>query len=129
MGQNMDETDAAKILSVISQMQRELWKESENADVLLNGQGPFGLCKTNPVPTHGIQGSKEYLRRLRTLDGFPIEAVRRGSTEAPEVTNGWIDMYIISRNAQRIGMLYLCPYHSKNSAKAPEGFRLGPTEP
>jgi hypothetical protein len=33
-------------------------------------------------------------------------------------------MYSISCEGVDLGMVYLCPYHKKNSEKAPEGFRL-----
>jgi hypothetical protein len=89
-----------------------------------NGYGPFGLSKTNPIPTRGVPGSNEYLARLRTKEGRSVESSRLGSTSAKDVTSGMIDMYNISSGGVSLGTVYLCPYHKRNSEKAPEGFRL-----
>ena len=106
------------------QAQRESRTDAVDSDDIPSGYGPFGLCKTNPVPTSNILGSKEYLSRLRTIDGQPVESFRRGSTSAKDVTNGMIDMYQISLNGEMLGTVFICPYHSRNSGKAPDGFRL-----
>ena len=95
-----------------------------DTDDIPKGYGPYGLCKTNPVPTRGVPGSNEYLSRLRTSDGEKIDSSRIGSTRAEDVTSGAIDMYSISRGGVSLGTIYLCPYHKRNSSKAPEGFRL-----
>lgn len=99
-------------------------KDGVDTDDIPKGYGPYGLCETNPVPTQGIPGSNEYLSRLRTKDGRSIESSRIGSTIAEDVTSGAIDMYSITSRGVSIGTVYLCPYHKRNSGKAPEGFRL-----
>jgi hypothetical protein len=33
-------------------------------------------------------------------------------------------MYSITSGGVSLGTVYLCPYHKRNSGKAPEGFRL-----
>ena len=99
-------------------------KDGVDTDDIPKGYGPFGLCKTNPIPTRGIPGSNEYLSQLRTKDGRSIESSRIGSTTAEDVTSGAVDMYSISSEGESLGTVYLCPYHKKNSGKAPEGFRL-----
>ena len=106
------------------QFQVESRKGGVETDDIPKGYGPFGLCKTNPVPTSGVPGSMEYLARLRTQDGRPIESSRRGSTSAEDVTSGMIDIYNINSGGVNLGTIYLCPYHRKNSSKAPDGFRL-----
>ncbi len=115
--------EAAELLKAIIQYQVESRKDGVDTDDIPKSYGPFGLCKTNPVPTRGIPGSMEYLSQLRTKDGRSIESSRIGSTTAEDVTSGAIDVYSISSGGVDVGTIYLCPYHKKNSAKAPEGFR------
>ena len=116
--------EAAELLKALIQYQVESRKDGVDTDDIPKGYGPYGLCKTNPVPTRGIPGSNEYLSRLRTKDGRSIESSRIGSTIAEDVTSGAIDMYSITSKGVSIGTVYLCPYHKRNSGKAPEGFRL-----
>lgn len=119
-----EKQEAAELLKTIIQYQVESRKDGVDTDDIPKGYGPYGLCKTNPVPTRGIHGSNEYLSRLRTRDGRLIENSRIGSTSAPDVTSGMVDMYSISSGDVSLGTVYLCPYHNRNSGKAPEGFRL-----
>jgi hypothetical protein len=119
-----EEQEAADLLRAIIQYQVESRKDGVDTDDIPKGYGPYGLCKTNPVPTRGVPGSNEYLSRLRTSDGEKIDSSRIGSTRAEDVTSGAIDMYSISRGGVSLGTIYLCPYHKRNSSKAPEGFRL-----
>lgn len=119
-----EEQEAAELLKAFIQYQTEATKGGVDTDDIPKGYGPFGLCKTNPIPTRSIPGSNEYLSRLRTKDGQAIESSRIGSTRAQDVTNGAIDMYRISSGGKDLGTVFLCPYHRKNSEKAPEGFCL-----
>ena len=119
-----EEQEALELLKAMMQYQVESRKDGVDTDDIPKGYGPFGLCKTNPIPTRGVPGSNEYLARLRTNDGRPIECSRIGSTSAKDVTSGMIDMYSISSGGVSLGTVYLRPYHKKNSGKAPEGFRL-----
>ena len=119
-----EDQESAELLKAMIQYQVDSRKDGVDTDDIPQGYGPFGLCKTNPVPTRSVPGSNEYLSRLRTKDGRPIESSRIGSTSAPDVTSGMVDMYSISSGDVNLGTVYLCPYHKKNSGKAPEGFRL-----
>jgi hypothetical protein len=119
-----EEQEAAELLKAMIQFQVESSKDGVETDDIPKGYGPFGLCKTNPVPTRGLTGSIEYLSRLRTKDGHAIESSRTGSTSAEDVISGMIDMYSISKGGVNLGTVYLCPYNKKNSGKSPEGFRL-----
>jgi hypothetical protein len=121
---NREDQEAAKLLKAIIQYQVESSKDGVDTDDIPKGYGPFGLCETNPIPTRGIPGSHVYLSRLRTKDGCSIESSRIGSTSAADVTSGMVDIYSISSGGVNLGTVYLCPYHRKNSGKAPEGFRL-----
>lgn len=116
--------EAAELMKALIQYQVESRKDGVDTDDIPKGYGPYGLCKTNPVPTRGIPGSNEYISRLRTKDGRSVESSRIGSTSAEDVTSGAIDMYSISSGGVSLGTVYLCPYHKRNSGKAPEGFRL-----
>ncbi|MBU1357653.1 MAG: hypothetical protein KKC79_05750 [Gammaproteobacteria bacterium] len=119
-----EDQEAAELMKALIQYQVESRKDGVDTDDIPKGYGPYGLCKTNPVPTRGIPGSNEYLSRLRTKDGRSIESSRIGSTSAEDVTSGAIDMYCITSGDVSFGTVYLCPYHKRNSGKAPEGFRL-----
>lgn len=119
-----EDQERAELLRAIIQYQVDARKDGVETDDIPKGYGPYGLCKTNPVPTSGIPGSDLYLTRLRTHDGRSIESSRIGSTTAEDVTSGAIDMYSISSMGVSLGTVYLCPYHKRNSARAPEGFRL-----
>lgn len=119
-----EDQEAAQLLKAIIQYQVESRKDGVDTDDIPKGYGPYGICKTNPVPTRGIPGSNEYLARLRTKDGRSIESSRVGSTTAEDVTSGAIDIYSISSGGVNLGTVHLCPYHKRNSVKAPEGFRL-----
>ena len=119
-----EDQEAAELMKALIQYQVESRKDGVDTDDIPKGYGAYGLCKTNPVPTRGIPGSNEYLSRLRTKDGRSVESSRIGSTSAEDVTSGAIDMYSISSGGVSLGTVYLCPYHKRNSEKAPEGFRL-----
>ena len=119
-----EDQESVEALMALMQYQVESSKDGVDTDDIPTGYGPFGLCKTNPVPTRGVTGSVAYLSRLRTKDGRTIESTRLGCTSAPDVTSGMIDMYRIRNGDVSLGTVYLCPYHKKNSGKAPEGFQL-----
>lgn len=84
----------------------------------------FGLCQTNPIPTSGLSGSGAYLEMLRTVDHRRVTSTRTGSVTASDVTNGVIDAYSVASPGSPAQTLYLCPYHKRNSRKAPVGFHL-----
>jgi hypothetical protein len=117
-----DEDDEAKLL-LIRQL-TAMRAGGVAADEIPNGHGPFALCKTNPVPTSSIEGSERYLARLRTHDGRVIEYRRLGSTSAREVTNGAIDIYALSVGGKYLLEVFICPYHQRDSERAPDGFRF-----
>lgn len=118
-----EEEEAQEFLSMLIKHQAESREGSVDADELPNGVGSFGLAVTNPIPTRNVPGSNEYLSRLRTMRGTPLETSRVGSTSAKEITNGMIDIYVVNADGQET-TLYICPYHKRNSHKAPDGFIL-----
>jgi hypothetical protein len=95
-----------------------------DTDTIPTGYGEYGLCLSNPIPTDSVDGSNLYLTQLRTHDGKKVEAFRRGSTGASDVTPGSIDIYELSVKGEVINTIYICPYHKRNSTLAPKGFSL-----
>lgn len=93
-------------------------------DEIPGGYGEFGHEVTNPIPTKTVFGSTSYLARLRTLNGAKVLYERRCSTSSP-VSNHPVDEYgILHPDGHQLAILYLSPYHKRNSEKAPRGFRL-----
>jgi hypothetical protein len=92
-------------------------------DFIPNGLGEFGYEVTNPIPVNTVFGSTAYLGRLRTPDGTKVEYTRIGSTSSPNI-NMPIDIYRISAYSKEIAILYISPYHKRNSKKAPKGFEM-----
>lgn len=118
-------TSGAKLSPEMQQYLNDLprtYSQGVKADQLPDGHGDFGLELTNPVPTISIRSSNEYLARLR-YRGHPVGNSRNGSKQSP-VTAGAVDVYHLTQNGERVGTVYLCPYHKKTSSKAPRGFKL-----
>jgi hypothetical protein len=115
--------DPAAMLAELSRLMTATNPTAGDADEIPGGTGPFGLCPTNPIPTGGIPGTYQYLARLVTKEGHPVENVRTGTTGADNIS-GMIDMYRITNGSVELGTIYVCPYHKRNSTKAPAGFRL-----
>lgn len=91
-------------------------------DHIPEGYGDFGLVETNPIPTICIQASNRYLSSLR-YGGQSVTHERLGSTPS-KVSHGSVDIYAIKHNGSNVGTVYICPYHRRNSRKAPRGFTL-----
>lgn len=119
-----EKAEATELLKAIMQFQVEARADGVDTDDIPKAYGPFGLCKTNPIPTRSVTGSNSYLESLRTKDGRPVTAHRVGSTSAEDVTSGMVDIYQLSADGQTVATIYICSYHKRNSAKAPEGFFL-----
>ena len=88
----------------------------------------FGLVPEKPIFTlalKSVEGEKEYLGRLYTLNGEKIKYNRRGSTSADGI-NGMIDIYdTYLPSGQPYKTIYINMYGAKRSNKAPAGFLLG----
>lgn len=113
-----------EFLKAVAEYHRTMSENGVSTDDIPSGFGPFGLVKTNPIPTRGIIGSNAYLARLRTASGKLVEHSRIGSTSAKEVTESMIDFYDIKLDGKSVATIYICPYNKRNSEKAPEGFIL-----
>ena len=95
-----------------------------DSDEIPGGTGEFGWEPSNPIPTRAVLGSTSYLNRLRSLNGESISYERVGSFDSL-VSEMPVDGYeIIGRDGEILGVLYLSPYHQRNSEKAPTGLNL-----
>lgn len=101
----------------------DIYANGTYKDSIEGGHGEFGLTLTNPIPTMSVRGSNRYLAKLRYL-GSPLKNTRVGSTTS-SVTSGNIDIYELSVEGKKVGAIYICPYHKRNSRSAPKGFSLG----
>jgi hypothetical protein len=69
-------------------------------------------------------GSRSYLAGLRTASGGAINYVRRGST-IPGSGGHPVDIYTVSdARRQFLATVYVSPYHTRNSRRAPVGFQI-----
>ena len=64
--------DDAAQLELVDPKLREVLTRAPYYDKSPNGKGPFGLCKTNPIPTNGPVGELAYLSKLVTNGGERI---------------------------------------------------------
>jgi hypothetical protein len=100
------------------------FSEGVSTNEVPGGYGDYGLCETNPIPTISVTCSGSYLAKLR-YKGNSVVVNRLGSTSSA-VTPGSIDIYQLSVSGRGVGTIYICPYHKRNSNKAPNEFTLIP---
>lgn len=98
--------------------------QATDIGIIAQGKGMFGLRKSNPIPICGIPNNTKYLNRLRTIAGKRISYQRLKSCTTSNIEKRIDEYQIFNTNGKKIVKLYLCPYHLKTSAKAPEGFLL-----
>jgi hypothetical protein len=119
-------------------------------DINPNGEGQFGLEKTNPIPVYGVDNVPAYMDKIRykyiseksgNVVYNPVEYIRttdsddskNGSTKptgtliasgtSSENIKGVIDVYnLYSIGNQKLGKIYINSYSLKTSNKVPEGF-------
>jgi hypothetical protein len=94
-----------------------------DTDIIPGAFGEFGFVATNPIPVKGIMGGYTYLENLIFEDGTPITHERTGSVGTDNIENS-IDCYKIFKEGVEKSIIYISPYHKKNSAIAPDGFKL-----
>ena len=92
------------------------------------GASDFGLVPKKPIFTlalKSVEGEKEYLDKLYTVNGEKIKYNRRGSTSVNGI-NGMIDIYeTYLPSGQPYKIIYINMYGAKGSTKAPAGFTFG----
>jgi hypothetical protein len=95
-----------------------------DSDEIPGATGEFGWEPSNPIPARALLGCTSYLNRLRSLDGESIGYERIGSFDSL-VSEMPVDGYeIIGPDGEILGVLYLSPYHQRNSQKPPAGLKL-----
>lgn len=93
-------------------------------DEIPGGTGEFGISINNPVPVNGILANESYLKSLITSDGLSISWTRVGSGGADNIESP-IDIYKITDSMGRERpTIYISPYHSSTSKKAPRGYKF-----
>jgi len=96
-----------------------------DTDEIPGGYGDFGYSATNPIPTKGIMGSNMYLSRLKPVYGDTNTEWKREDSCSVDNIENMIDEYKLSNSAgDCVATIYVSPYHSRNSEKAPNGFKL-----
>lgn len=109
------------LIQLLAQMEA-IYAEGTYEDSISGGYGEFGLTVTNPIPMISAKGSNNYLSKLH-FHGQAVEYARSGSTSSP-VTEGKLDIYVLSVDGKEVGTIYICPYHRRNCKTAPTGFTL-----
>lgn len=93
-------------------------------EIIPNAYGEYGLCATNPIPVKGISANEIYLSSLGLLSGESFTWERIGSTSVANIDNP-IDMYQIKTSKGKdLCIIYISPYQSIISKKAPKGFYI-----
>jgi len=84
----------------------------------------YGLVPSKPIYTAFIEGEKEYLSSLRTLDGETLTWERKGSMAVMGI-NGMVDIYeTYLPSGDLYKTLYLNMYCDKTSRTPPTGFLI-----
>ena len=113
------ESDEAQ-LELLDPLKREALKRAPHYDKDPKGTGPFGLCKTNPIPVNGPIGEVAYLSNVLTIAGERIMFHRIGAI-------GNIDIFeAVTFSGSQWSIFFLDLYHPKKSKLAPDGFKLSP---
>ena len=100
-----------------------------DSDEIPGAKGEFGWEPSNPVPVHTTFGSTSYLARLRTSDGEKLQYERIGSFASP-VNEMPVDGYeLTDTSGNGLGIIYISPYHRRNSEASPNGLCLMQTPP
>lgn len=124
------------IVKIIKKQKNNPMSNNESAtmvtrsDILFNSQRPnasdYGYNDHNPIMTSSTSSTKEYLARLRTLDGDPFTWKYIGLRDVTEhcgVRNVIIDYYQLYLNGIEFKTIYFCPFGHDHSY-APEGMML-----
>ena len=116
------------ILQVQAKNTVEAMEANSKAQPNNENDADFGLVPQKPIFTlalKSVEGEKEYLEKLYTVNGEKIKYNRRGSTSVNGI-NGMIDIYeTYLPSGQPYKTIYINMYGAKRSTKAPAGFTLG----
>jgi hypothetical protein len=112
--------DDAAQLELVDPKLREVLTRAPCYDKSPNGSGPFGLCKTNPIPTNGPIGELAYLSKLVTNGGERLLFQRLGAVDNIDIFEA------VTFSGAQWFIFFLDMYHPKKSRIAPDGFGLSP---
>ena len=146
---------AKTIVSEKRSLMHDMIVSSSHDDSLLdenpNGEGPFGLSKSNPIPVYGIDNIPAYMDKLRykytsksssgSYTFNPVDFQRTSDSDSSEIGSkkppsepaasstsspkikGHIDVYnLYTISGQKLAKIYINCYSLKTSNKIPEGF-------
>ena len=90
---------------------------------IMTTTGKFGFSASNPIPVNGMNQMVEYLAALRTPDDMSF--IWSWSTTSAENIIGDVYRYKLINSKERCSRsIYISPFCSTMSQKAPEGFVL-----
>lgn len=105
-------------LELVSPEMSEVLKRAPYYDKDPNGTGPFGLCKTNPIPVNGPVGELAYLSKILTNRRERILFHRVGAVDKVDIFE------TVTFSGGQWFIFFLDMYHPKKSQLAPDGFKL-----
>lgn len=115
------------ILQVQAKNTVEAMEANSKAQPDNEADADFGLVPEKPIFTlalKSVEGEKEYLEKLYTVNGEKINYNHRSSTSVNGI-NGMIDIYeTYLPSGQPYKTIYINMYGAKQSTKAPVGFTL-----
>ena len=111
-------------LKEIYEAMNSLAAEGCDTDEIPGATGEFGWDNSNPIPTHTTFGSTSYLARLRTPDGEHVSNDRIGSFGSPAAEMPVDGYELRDAGGNVLGVIYISPYHQRNSEKSPTGLVL-----
>jgi hypothetical protein len=118
---NRPEGNGGSGLKEIFDAMNSLSEDGCDTDEIPGAEGRFGWDVSNPIPTHTTFGSTSYLGRLRTQRGETVSYERIGSFTSPASPMPVDGYEIRDPGGTDLGVIYISPYHRRNSQKAPEG--------
>ena len=108
----------------INKAMAEMARDGCETDELPDAYGEYGYDISNPIPTEAVSGSIRYLGRLNAPDGSKVRYQRIGCYGCP-VSKNLVDGYELShQDGTALGTIYVSPYQTRNSEKAPAGLTL-----
>ncbi len=124
---SMSEGDLNVVLKMQAEETVKMMKANSEEQPDNEGDEDFGLVPEKPIFTHALKmvdGEREYLNKLYTINGEKIKYNRIGSMGV-EGINGMIDIYeTFLPSGQPYKTIYINMYGAKESTAAPKGFGL-----
>ena len=119
-GDDLDMQDFAQSMQAAAH-KRDLLYDGQHTD-----SPDYGYSSSNPIMTSTISSSKQYLSKLRTIDGEPLTWERSGSMcmkEIHGVREVMVDEYQLYLYGEKYKTIYISPY-GHNGTFVPQGLKL-----